>query len=157
MDTLMPALPGARVLDLFAGAGAVGFEALSRGAASATFVERDARAAAALQQNVTALGLRTRARFVRADVLRALNGLATAGDRFDIVFLDPPYESDLVGLTLQRLGTGTVTAPDATVIAQHFTKQAPPEVVGALVQFRTRRFGETTLSFYRHREPSGAS
>ena len=153
----MPVVPGARVLDLYAGAGAVGLEALSRGAALATFVERDPRAAAAIQQNVDTLGVRTRARLVRADVARALERLATAGERFDIVFLDPPYESDLVGATLARLGAGTVTAPSAIVVAQHFTKHPAPDVVGTLVRYRTRRFGETTLSFYRDRgERSGA-
>ena len=89
MDTLAPRLPGARMLDLFAGAGAVGLEALSRGAAHATFVERDGRAAAALVQNVRELGVGGRARVLRGDVGRELTRLAGLGERFEIVFLDP--------------------------------------------------------------------
>src|SRR5262249_2290844 len=89
MDTLMPRLPGARLLDRFAGAGGVGLEALSRGAAHATFVERDARAVAALRANVEALGVTAAARVERADVRAALERLARQGLVFDIAFLDP--------------------------------------------------------------------
>src|SRR5262245_47114288 len=77
MDTLMPYLPGARFLDVFAGAGGIGLEALSRGAARAVFVERDADAVKALQRNVTALGLRAATRVLPLDAGRALNRLAT--------------------------------------------------------------------------------
>src|SRR5215475_13428526 len=96
LDTLGPRLAGARWLDLFAGAGGVGLEALSRGAAHVTFVEREARAMAALEANVKALGLEARTRRLRQDVDRALVRLAAEGARFDLVFLDPPYEADLV-------------------------------------------------------------
>ncbi|MBI1734873.1 MAG: 16S rRNA (guanine(966)-N(2))-methyltransferase RsmD [Candidatus Rokubacteria bacterium] len=149
LDTLTPWLPDARVLDLFAGAGGVGFEALSRGAAHATFVERDARAVAALRENVETLGVRDHARIMRGDVARELVRLHTEGARFDIVFLDPPYEADAVAPTLVQLGGGSLIAPGGVVIAQHLTKKAPAERIGALIAFRTRRFGETTLTFYR--------
>lgn len=149
LDTLMPWLPGARVLDLFAGAGGVGLEALSRGAAHATLVERDARAVGALRANVATLGVETAARVVRDDVARALSALARAGERFDVVFLDPPYDGDLGAATLAALGDGAVTAPAAVVVAQHFTKRPPAPAYGVLAAFRTRRFGETTLTFFR--------
>jgi 16S rRNA (guanine966-N2)-methyltransferase len=149
MDTLTPRLPDARVLDLFAGAGGVGLEALSRGAAHATFVERDPRAVAALRENVTTLGVGAIARVRRADVLRELSALYQAGERFDVVFLDPPYDTTLGETTLQALGGGGLLLAEALVIAQHFTKRAPAPTVGALAAFRTRRFGETTLTFYR--------
>jgi 16S rRNA (guanine(966)-N(2))-methyltransferase RsmD len=149
MDTLMPRLPEARVLDLFAGAGGVGLEAISRGAAHATFVERDAQAISALRDNVKALDVAALAAVRRGDVLRELPALLAGGERFDIVFLDPPYEAGLVETTLEMLGGGGLTRPDALVIAQHFTKRPPAPVVGRLGSFRTRRFGETTLTFYR--------
>lgn len=153
MDTLMPWLPGARVLDLFAGAGGVGLEALSRGAAHATFVERDARAVAALRQNIAALGVEAATRVLAMDVVRALEGLARAGERFDVVFLDPPYESTLTPETMQWLGHGRLTGPQSIVVAQHLTKKAPALAeLPALVAYRTRRFGETTLTFFRARE-----
>ena len=149
LDALSASLHGARVLDLFAGAGGVGLEALSRGAAHATLVERDARAVAALATNVRALGVEDRTRVLRADVGRALGRLAVEGLRFDVVFLDPPYDGDLAEETLAALGRGAVTAPGARVVAQHFTKRAPAPAYGALAAFRTRRFGETTLTFFR--------
>jgi 16S rRNA (guanine(966)-N(2))-methyltransferase RsmD len=149
MDTLTPRLPGARVLDLFAGAGGVGLEALSRGAGEVTFVERDARAVAALRENIAALGVDAVARVRRGDVLRELGVLYRAGERFDLVFLDPPYDAGLVETTLETLGGGGLLLPDAWVIAQHFTKRPPTDRVGLLFTFRTRRFGETTLTFYR--------
>ncbi len=149
MDTLMPRLPGARVLDLFAGAGGVGLEALSRGAAQATFVERDARALAALRENVVTLGVEAQARVERGDVRAAIERLAREGARFEIVFLDPPYDEALVTPTLERLGASDLVAPDGVVIAQHLTKAAPPAAIGVLAAFRTRRFGETTLTFFR--------
>jgi 16S rRNA (guanine966-N2)-methyltransferase len=149
MDTLTPRLPQARLLDLFAGAGGVGLEALSRGAAHATFVERDARAVAALRANVATLGVEALVRVRRGDVLRELSALYGTGERFDLVFLDPPYEAGLVETTLQALGGGGLLLAEAWVIAQHFTKRPPPETIGALAAFRTRRFGETTLTFYR--------
>ena len=149
MDTLTPRLPAARVLDLFAGAGGVGLEALSRGAAHATFVERDPRAVAALRANIEALGVGALARVRRGDVLRELAALDRAGEQFDIVFLDPPYDADLVETTLQSLGGGGLLAPAGLVVAQHFTKRAPAAAIGALASVRTRRFGETTLTFYR--------
>ncbi|MBM3218069.1 MAG: 16S rRNA (guanine(966)-N(2))-methyltransferase RsmD [Candidatus Rokubacteria bacterium] len=149
MDTLMPRLPEARVLDLFAGAGGVGLEALSRGAAHATFVERDARAVAALRANVETLGVAAQTRIERADVRAALERLGRDGARFDVVFLDPPYDEDLVLPTLERLGTSPVVDAGALVIAQHLTKRPPPPGIGRLRAYRTRRFGETTLTFFR--------
>ena len=149
MDTLTPRLPDARLLDLYAGAGGVGLEALSRGAAHVTFVERDTRAVGALRTNVETLGVAARTRVERADVDVALARLAREGVRYDIVFLDPPYDEDLIDPVLERLGHGDVVVPDALVVAQHRTKRPPPAIVGRLAAYRTRRFGETTLTFFR--------
>jgi len=152
MDTLAPRLAGARVLDLFAGGGGVGLEALSRGAAHATFVERDARAVAALETNVRTLGVEDRARVLRLDAARALARLAREGARFDNVFLDPPYEAGLTAETLEGLGRGSLVVPGGLVVAQHLTKRPPAPQVGEMTAFRARRFGETTLTFFRARE-----
>lgn len=154
LDTLMPWLPEARVLDLFAGAGGVGLEALSRGAAHATFVERDARAVQALRANVTTLGVERAARIVRDDVRRALQTLWREGGRFDVVFLDPPYDGDDVVSTLEALGGIDLLADGAVVVAQHLTKRAPGASFGGLTAFRARRFGETTLTFFRRATPA---
>jgi len=149
MDTLAPWLPDANVLDLFAGAGGVGVEALSRGAAHATFVERDAKAIAALEANVRALGLESRAAVARGDVVRQLERLAGPGRRFEIIFLDPPYATDDGARVLAALGDGALLAPGGLVVAQHLTKRRPAPEYGVLRAFRDRRFGETTLTFFR--------
>ena len=150
LDALMPWLPEAHVLDLFAGAGGVGLEALSRGAAQATFVERDAQAIRALEGNVAELRVQGRTRVLRSSVSRALEVLEREGARCAVVFLDPPYEdAGAVAATLDALGAGSLVPPDGIVVAQHLTKQPPPEAAGALRVTRTRRFGETTLTFLR--------
>jgi 16S rRNA (guanine966-N2)-methyltransferase len=149
MDTLGPWLPDARLLDLFAGAGGVGLEALSRGAAHTTFVERDPRALDALVENIRTLDLEPRTHVARGDVARQLARLAGAGQRFEIVFLDPPYATDDGERVLAALGDGALLAPDGIVIAQHLTKRRPAQEYGVLRAFRDRRFGETTLTFFR--------
>ena len=150
LDALMPWLPEAHVLDLFAGGGGVGLEALSRGAAQATFVERDAQAIHALEANVAELRLKARTRVLRTSVSRALEVLEREGARCAVVFLDPPYEdAGALVSTLEALGTGALVLPEGIVAAQHLTKHPPPETAGTLRVTRTRRFGETTLTFLR--------
>jgi 16S rRNA (guanine(966)-N(2))-methyltransferase RsmD len=149
MDTLTPWLAGVRFLDLFAGAGAVALEAVSRGAAQATLVEHDARAVDALRRNVATLGLASATRILPVDVRRALSRLERQQERFGVVFLDPPYESELASAVLKTLGTGRLLSPSAFVIVQHLTKRPPSAEVGVLRVFRARRFGETTLTFFR--------
>ena len=148
MDTLMPYLDGARFLDLYAGAGTVGLEALSRGAAQATFVERDPRAVAALRDNIGALGVGGQARVMPTGVAGGLERLAGEGAHFDLVFLDPPYDVDPAPALARLEAAGLAPAP-ARVILEHLTKQPPPPAVGALRAYRTRRFGETMLTFFR--------
>ena len=148
---LEPELDGAHVLDLFAGSGAAGIEALSRGAASATFVEKDQGAAAVIDTNLRSTGLAgPNASIVRWDALRWL--AEPSGDRtYDLVIVDPPYaETETLARALEALSP--VLAPGARVIAKHFWRDRPPERVGMLAIERERRFGETALTFYRLEE-----
>ncbi|HUG38796.1 MAG TPA: 16S rRNA (guanine(966)-N(2))-methyltransferase RsmD [Candidatus Limnocylindrales bacterium] len=149
LDTLMPYLPDGPFLDLFAGAGGVGIEALSRGAPTAVFVEDDAHALRALRENLEALALTGRGRVMRGDAARALDALSGDGARFAVVFLDPPYDSPRTGPTLARLAAGDCLMPGAVVVAQHRTKTPPALPADALAPWKTRRFGETTLTFLR--------
>lgn len=153
---LEPELDGARVLDLFAGSGAAGIEALSRGAASVVFVERDAGAAAVIEANLSASRLAgPTAIVVRTDVLAWLQrGEAAAHGPFDLVLADPPYaEVDLLRRTLEALGAKDAPlAAGARVVAKHFWRDRPPERVGMLASERDRRFGESALTFYRREE-----
>jgi 16S rRNA (guanine966-N2)-methyltransferase len=148
-DIVGPRIRGARVLDLFAGTGAVGLEALSRGAARAVFVEHDRTAVRALRANLAALSVpRARARVVVADAVAAIGLLGRTEVPFDLVFLDPPYASDLARRALAALAGSAVLGPGALAVVQHFAKTpAPTSLAGFRTWREPRRFGETTLTF----------
>jgi 16S rRNA (guanine966-N2)-methyltransferase len=151
---LEPDLDGARVLDLFAGSGAGGIEALSRGAASATFVEKDQGAASVIEANLRATGLAgPAATIIRWDVMRWL-GEPNADESFDLVLVDPPYAgTEVLGRVLEVLGRPDAPlAAGARVVAKHFWRDRPPDRIGLLASERDRRFGETALTFYRREE-----
>lgn len=137
-------------LDLFAGSGAAGIEALSRGAPGALLVERDPGAGRVIEENLRRTRLEG-GRVFRADVLRFLEGEPrAAGGPFGAALVDPPYDAPLLVPTLERLGsTAGWLAPGGIVVAKHFWRDAPPPVVGELAAYRERRFGETMLTFYR--------
>jgi 16S rRNA (guanine(966)-N(2))-methyltransferase RsmD len=138
-------------LDLFAGTGAAGIEALSRGSASAVFVEDDARACALIKSNLRRASL-DGGRVVRSDVLRFLAAGRSEGDEpYFASLADPPYDEPLLTPTLELLADasrGWLT-PGALVVAKHFWRDAPAAGIGTLTLERQRRFGETMLSFYR--------
>jgi 16S rRNA (guanine966-N2)-methyltransferase len=138
MSVLHPSLPDARVLDLFAGSGALGLEALSRGAAEATFVENDPRAIAALRKNLVTLGATDRATIVRADAVRFVKTL-TAG-AFDIAFADPPYEQGLATAVADRW---LEVAFSCILGVEHSPREIRPGGDD------TRRYGDTAITFYR--------
>lgn len=144
-------------LDCFAGSGACGIEALSRGAPAATFVEDDAGAARTIAENLRRTRLADRATVVRRDALRWLAAGRAPGDEpFGIAIVDPPYQDTaLLWSALGSLGDPALgwLRPDTIVIAKHFWKDVPPEVAGALIAARDRRFGETALRHYRVRQP----
>jgi 16S rRNA (guanine966-N2)-methyltransferase len=151
-------LRDARVLDLFAGSGAAGIEALSRGARSATFVERDRDAARVIDDNLRRTHLAARAAVIRAEALDWLAARAASDERWDVVILDPPYaETDLLARALEALARPGVVAPGGRVVAKHFWRDAPPARIGLLASERERRFGETALTFYRAGSDEGAS
>ena len=150
-----PVLRDALVLDLFAGSGSGGIEALSRGARGVTFVEHDATAVRAIVTNLERAHLSgPGAIVVRADVLAWLGAVGAGAPRaagpFALVLVDPPYDrSALLRGTLERLGRpGAPLTRGAIVVAKHFWRDAPPDRIGLLASARTRRFGETALSFF---------
>lgn len=145
---LEPRLEGALVLDLFAGAGTIGIEALSRGAAHATFVERDPAALRALRQNVAATGFEERATVVPQDVRAFLD--RGAGGPYDLAFCDPPFaDVDVLSATLAHPGLALALAADALVIYRIIRKH-PPAVPPAATVERTKEIGEESLVFLRY-------
>ncbi|HXK10946.1 MAG TPA: 16S rRNA (guanine(966)-N(2))-methyltransferase RsmD [Vicinamibacteria bacterium] len=156
-DILAPLLPGCRFLDAFAGSGGVGLEALSRGAAKVALVDRGASAVAAAEANARALSQGGgEVQVFRQDARTAIGAFGDRGQRFDIVFLDPPYDSDLYEPLLALLGEeDSALAEDGIVVAEHFHKRPLPERIGALVRTRQKRVGDHCLSFYRRATDGG--
>lgn len=137
MSIVTPYLPGARVLDLFAGSGALGLEALSRGADSADFVELNAPSLRALRENVATLDAGTKATIHRGDALKFAQELAA--DRYDVAFADPPYGHGFAAQVARRW----LAVPFATVLGvEHSTRDDMPDG-------DTRRYGTTAITFYR--------
>jgi 16S rRNA (guanine966-N2)-methyltransferase len=151
-----PQLRGRAVLDLFAGSGAAGIEALSRGAARAVVVERDPAATRSIEANLESTGLAATAVVVRSEAQTWLARDASGFGPFAAVIADPPYErSDLLLEALEVIaaaGPDGILAADGVVVAKHFRKTTVPAEIGLLRSVRERHFGETTLTFLRWAE-----
>jgi len=143
-NLLAPAMAGARVLDGYAGTGAVGIEAISRGAREVTFVEHDRRAQALIEKNLADCGIAEGYAIIGSTVLHAIETLRD-GPAFDIVFLDPPYASDIHDV-LQTVGA--IVKEDGIVIVEHARRAQPPAVATGLKRTREVRSGDSSLSMY---------
>ena len=140
---------GARVLDLFCGSGQMGIEALSRGAASCTFVDLDRRSIEVTKRNLTASGLFSLSRVVQMDYLSFLQGCR---DRFDIVFLDPPYTQGMIQQALPLLAKHM--NPAGVILCEHEEKDSLPEEAGeGFVRIKKYRYSRTSVSAYRNTTP----
>lgn len=149
-DILAPDVPGCRFLDAFAGSGGVALEALSRGAARVVAVDQSAAAVAAIRENARLLAdAGGEIQVYRQDTRVALAALADQGVRFDVVYLDPPYASDLYEPLLAQAAETGLLAADGVVVAEHFHKRVLPETIGGLVRTRSVRVGDHRLTFYR--------
>jgi 16S rRNA (guanine966-N2)-methyltransferase len=135
-----------RVLDLFAGSGALGIEALSRGAGWADFVEEDAGAVAAIRQNLAATGLGARAGVHRQDVFQSLR---TLRGPYDIILADPPYALAALPRFLEALAESELVGPGTAVVVEHARRRPLPEAFAGLVLAKQKRHGDTLLSIYR--------
>lgn len=154
-DMLAAAIPGCRFLDAFAGSGGVGLEALSRGAAKVVLVDQSAAAVAAARANAEALSASGGEALVfRQDARVALSAFADQGQQFDVVFLDPPYASELYLPLLELVGE-KLLAEGGVAVAEHFHKRELPERIGALARTRVARVGDHRLSFYRRSSAGG--
>ncbi len=144
------ALQGTVWLDLFAGTGAVGIEALSRGAKMVYFADSSAKATEVILQNLKSLKAEAGFAVMQLDVLRALRRLSTLSVVADFVFLDPPYRMQAAYReTLEFLASSTLLAPSALAIAEHEKRFDPGDVFGALRRYRKLEQGDAALSFYR--------
>jgi len=158
-NILADVVEGSIVLDLFAGTGSLGIEALSRGARQCVFVERDARAVQALRKNLELTGFATRGTILKRDAFKCLPELQKKGMRFGLVFIDPPYalwerpeEGQGIFDLVSALGSGgeSLLENDAIAVVRYRTHKVElPESLGNLCLFDKRSYGDTTLAFFR--------
>lgn len=147
---------GLRVLDLFAGTGSLGIEALSRGAGHVTYVESARPALLALRRNLAALGFSNRARVLKSEVLRGLEMLAAQGERFDLVLLDPPYRKGWGDLVLPRLMELNLLAEDAWVATEVSRLEAAPSSLIGLERVSLATLGDHQIALYQRQSREAA-
>jgi len=145
-EVLGDLVEGARVLDLYAGTGAIGIEALSRGAASCDFVESDPKAQAVIRENLTRTALLDVSKVYPVPVARALTRLQGP---YDLVVADPPYEYDRAESELAQVITSGLLADDGTLVVEHSQRKPWPQTLGGRAQLASRRYGDTRVTFYR--------
>ena len=148
LSSLLQSFAEKRVLDLYAGTGALGIEALSRGARTATFVESEQHARAVLQKNLSLITDPAAYALIGLPVHKALPLLQGRGEAFDLIFIDPPYGKGLAHATLETLAAGTLCSKQGIILCEHFIRDAVAERYGSLERFDTRRYGQTMVSFY---------
>jgi len=142
-------LTGLQVVDLFAGSGGLGIEALSRGAVRVDFIDSDAAALAVLRDNLRALELETESRVWRMELPRGIARLAGTLRDADLVVADPPYGGEVARETLAALGRPGCMKPGARLVLEHHTRDQVPETSGTLARERERRYGQTVVTTYR--------
>ena len=140
---------GSRFADLFAGTGGVGIEALSRGADKVLFVEKEPRVARLLRENIELAALPARAEIMRCDVETALGRLVGRGEKYDIIFADPPYRQGLATEVLNNLAKHRIWRDNALVIIETEAKEELPAQVDVFSFWRLDKYGDTTLSFFK--------
>jgi 16S rRNA (guanine966-N2)-methyltransferase len=147
---------GSHVLDLYAGTGAMGIEALSQGAAQAAFVDISPKCLRTIKENLELAGLSARASIVRGDAPQIVRRLGRQNRKFDIVILDPPYEASevknnspsLIEKTLRALVESDILRANSRVIVEHSERVAAPEAVAGLKLLSARRYGDTSVSVF---------
>ena len=146
-NILFDRVPGAVVLDLFAGSGALGIEALSRGAGMATFVDLAPVAVSLLKKNLRSCRLEDRARIIHWDIERNLNCLQLHGLRYNLIFMDPPYHSGMASKTMTHLKNSRAMTPGATLVLEHGDAGELPLPLADFELLDQRRYGKTLVSF----------
>lgn len=148
-------MPDSNFLDLFAGSGNIGIEALSRGAASAVFVESNNVNTSIIKENLLVTGLFDKARLIRGEVVAVLSRLGSENRVFDIIFLDPPYHKNYEADTLAGIARHRLLKPDGRVVVESSKNQHLPRIVEDLEIIRQEKYGDTLLSFYVNKQSAG--
>lgn len=145
---LTPYLEGSIFLDLFSGSGNIALEALSRGAKRAVMIEKDSEALRCIIENVNTLGFQERCRAYKNDVFRAIEILSRKGEKFDIIFLDPPYQDELCTKTLQAIQKHGLLSENGIVVCEHHAFEDMAEQVGEFQKAHEKRYQKKVVTFY---------
>lgn len=150
-NVIGPYFDGGIILDLYAGTGGLGIEALSRGAEKCIFVDANRKAVSIVSANLDTTGLRAQAEVYRNDANRALNALKKREMTFDIVFLDPPYAEQKIESQIAIMVDHGLLAPDAMIVAEHDEKDELRERIESVVKIREITYGQTTITVYKNK------
>ena len=154
-NILQDKMGGKIVLDLFAGTGNLGIEALSRGAKKVIFVEKQRQALGLIQRNLTQFGLEERSEILPRDMKRAIGILNQRGECFDLILMDPPYERGLIRETLLELNSQKIYHKDSILVIEHNRREPLPHTLEGWNLIRQRRMGDTLISFLTPQEDHG--
>jgi 16S rRNA (guanine(966)-N(2))-methyltransferase RsmD len=155
-NILQDEIVGKVVLDLFAGTGNLGIEALSRGAKKTIFVEKGRQALRLIQRNLTQFGLEERSEILPKDANRAIGILKQKGESFDLILMDPPYEKGLIQRTLMKLNSYPIYHKDSILVIEHDRREPLSTVMDGWNLIRQRRIGDTLISFLTPWEDHGS-
>lgn len=153
-NILAPRIEGARFLDLCAGSGAIGIEALSRGAGQVTFVESSRKSSTVISENLRHCEIRKGYTFIARDALMALKYLAQEKQQFDLIYFDPPYDSELYSPVLWQIARGNLLAEDGILIVEHRRQLVLAPNYDDLRPYRELPQGDSCLTFYRMEQPA---
>ena len=147
-NILMPYIADARVLDLFSGSGSLGIESLSRGAKEAVFIDSSKYCRNIIIENLKKTRLEEHSTVMALDVIKAIKLLSKRNAKFDIIFLDPPYNMNFIANTIQNIDEFDIIAEEGIIACEHHVNEHAPEKSGRLIKIRTKEYGETLYSFY---------
>ena len=140
------------VLDLFAGSGSLGLEALSRGAASTVFVDQNARCASIIKKNAIKCSLWDKSRIIKAYAGKAIRILSEEGNRFGCIFMDPPYDKGLVSLSIEKIVSGDIIGNEGILVVEHSDKEKPDAERFGFAELKSRNYGTVNFSIYRYKK-----
>lgn len=147
-DIIGPDILDARFLDLFCGTGAVGIEALSRGARCVVFVDSRSSAIDLLKENLSRCGFEQNVEIMQCDALQAISTLGNRQRRFEVIFIDPPYGSELISDALAAIPSGDLLLPGTRVLVEHAVRKPVSEGITGLTRHKEYRFGDTAITLF---------
>ncbi|WP_294654288.1 16S rRNA (guanine(966)-N(2))-methyltransferase RsmD [uncultured Fusobacterium sp.] len=145
---IAPYVPESVFLDLFSGSGSISLEALSRGAKRAIMIEKDSEALKYIIENVNNLGFQDRCRAYKNDVIRAIEILGRKGEKFDIIFMDPPYKDEVCTKVIRAIEKNGILAEGGLIISEHHLFEEMEDVIGSFKKADERKYGKKCITFY---------